>query len=214
MIHVERVYDPRGQTKARAPWWIGSGRAVLNGRPCPWMAVCVKSPRLKACDVGSVMTLRNGRSSSAGTSLSWTTHPRSGGRFRRHGCGAMLRYSTAPVATQQGERVRTRNIARQVAGKSPLPFLYHDRGTMVNLWPQHRRDLPGGSRFYAFPGLDVVAGRSYRQPHRLPQPLAGANQLGLGLLYGVGVGGGRRYGGLGIDLVRGGVGGGDHLTYE
>ena len=180
MIHVERVYDPRGQTKARASWWIGSGRAVLNGRPCPWMAGCVKSLRPKACDVGSVMTLRIGRRSSAGTSLSWTTHPRSGGRFRRHGYGAMLRYSTAPVATQQGEWV-ARNISRQVAGKSPLPFHCHDRGTMVNHWPQHRRDLPGRSRLYGFPGLDVVVGRSYRQPHRLPQPLAGAYQLGLGL---------------------------------
>ena len=38
----------------------------------------------------------------------------------------------APVAIQQGVAA-ARNLARQIEGKSALPFRYHDRGTMVTL---------------------------------------------------------------------------------
>ncbi|BAS26466.1 pyridine nucleotide-disulfide oxidoreductase [Limnochorda pilosa] len=38
----------------------------------------------------------------------------------------------APVAIQQGEHA-ARNIRRQIEGRKPLPFRYHDRGTMVTI---------------------------------------------------------------------------------
>jgi len=38
----------------------------------------------------------------------------------------------APVALQQGRAV-ARNLARQIAGKSPLLFQFRDRGTMVTI---------------------------------------------------------------------------------
>jgi NADH dehydrogenase len=38
----------------------------------------------------------------------------------------------APVATQQGV-MAAQNIGRQIAGQSPLPFQYHDRGSMVTI---------------------------------------------------------------------------------
>jgi NADH dehydrogenase len=41
----------------------------------------------------------------------------------------------APVAIQQGALV-AKNIARQLAGEDPLPFVYKDRGTMVTIGRQ------------------------------------------------------------------------------
>lgn len=38
----------------------------------------------------------------------------------------------APVAIQQGVAA-AQNIGRQIAGQTPLPFRYHDRGTMVTI---------------------------------------------------------------------------------
>jgi NADH dehydrogenase len=56
----------------------------------------------------------------------------------------------APVATQQGEWV-ARNIVRQVAGKPPLPFHYHDRGTMVTIGRNSAVTCLGGRVFTGFP---------------------------------------------------------------
>jgi len=56
----------------------------------------------------------------------------------------------APVAIQQGEWA-ARNIARQVAGQSPLPFRYRDRGTMVTIGRNSAVTCLAGRAFTGFP---------------------------------------------------------------
>lgn len=56
----------------------------------------------------------------------------------------------APVAIQQGE-MAARNIARQLAGKEPLPFHYKDPGTMVTIGRNSAIALVKGRAFIGFP---------------------------------------------------------------
>jgi NADH dehydrogenase len=55
-----------------------------------------------------------------------------------------------PVAIQQGESA-ARNIARQMAGQSPLPFHYQDRGTMVTIGRNAAVAHPFRRAFTGFP---------------------------------------------------------------
>jgi NADH dehydrogenase len=56
----------------------------------------------------------------------------------------------APVAIQQGE-MAAQNIARQLAGKQPLPFHYKDPGTMVTIGRNSAAALVKGRSFTGFP---------------------------------------------------------------
>ena len=56
----------------------------------------------------------------------------------------------APVATQQGEAA-ARNIIRQANGQAPLPFHYHDRGTMVTIGRNAAIAYVWGRAFAGFP---------------------------------------------------------------
>jgi len=56
---------------------------------------------------------------------------------------------TAPVAIQQGAAA-AQNIARQVARQLPLPFQYHDPGTMVTLGRNAAVVYLGGQTFTGF----------------------------------------------------------------
>ena len=56
----------------------------------------------------------------------------------------------APVAIQEGE-MAARNIARQLAGKQPLPFHYKDPGTMVTIGRNSAAALVKGRAFTGFP---------------------------------------------------------------
>ena len=56
----------------------------------------------------------------------------------------------APVATQQGEAAAC-NIIRQVNGQEPMPFHYHNRGTMVTIGRNAAIAYVGGHAFAGFP---------------------------------------------------------------
>ncbi|HEX7621060.1 MAG TPA: NAD(P)/FAD-dependent oxidoreductase [Anaerolineales bacterium] len=56
----------------------------------------------------------------------------------------------APVATQQGEAV-ARNIIRQTNGQEPVPFHYHNRGTMVTIGRNAAIAYIGGHAITGFP---------------------------------------------------------------
>ena len=56
----------------------------------------------------------------------------------------------APVATQQG-KVAGQNILRQLRGEQPLPFRYHDRGTMVTIGRNAAVAHVFGREFTGFP---------------------------------------------------------------
>jgi len=56
----------------------------------------------------------------------------------------------APVAIQQGTWA-ARNIARQAAGQPPLPFCYHDRGTMATIGRNSAVTYLAGREFTGFP---------------------------------------------------------------
>jgi NADH dehydrogenase len=56
----------------------------------------------------------------------------------------------APVATQQGEAT-ARNIIRQANGQAPVPFHYHDRGTMVTIGRNAAIAYVWGRAFAGFP---------------------------------------------------------------
>ncbi len=56
----------------------------------------------------------------------------------------------APVAIQQGTTA-AQNIRRQLAGQSPQPFRYHDRGTMATIGRNAAVATLGGRAFTGFP---------------------------------------------------------------
>ncbi|NIN66648.1 MAG: FAD-dependent oxidoreductase [Anaerolineae bacterium] len=56
----------------------------------------------------------------------------------------------AQVALQGGEAA-ARNIQRQLAGQEPLPFRYHDRGTMATIGRNHAAAYAFGRNFTGFP---------------------------------------------------------------
>jgi NADH dehydrogenase len=56
----------------------------------------------------------------------------------------------APVAIQQGTAA-ARNVLRQVDGLAPLPFCYHDRGTMVTIGRNAAVAVLGGRCFTGYP---------------------------------------------------------------
>ena len=56
----------------------------------------------------------------------------------------------APVAMQQGEAA-ARNIGRQIAGQAPVPFHYHDPGTMAVIGRNAAAVHLGGRAFTGFP---------------------------------------------------------------
>ena len=56
----------------------------------------------------------------------------------------------APVATQQGEAAAC-NIIRQINGQEPVPFHYHNRGTMVTIGRNSAIAYVGGHTFAGFP---------------------------------------------------------------
>jgi NADH dehydrogenase len=56
----------------------------------------------------------------------------------------------APVATQQGEAAAC-NIIRQINGQEPVPFHYHNRGTMVTIGRNAAIAYIGGHAFAGFP---------------------------------------------------------------
>lgn len=56
----------------------------------------------------------------------------------------------APVATQQGEAA-ARNIIRQADGREPVPFHYHNRGTMVTIGRNAAIAYIEGHAFAGFP---------------------------------------------------------------
>jgi len=56
----------------------------------------------------------------------------------------------APVATQQGQAA-ARNIIRQANGQAPLPFRYHNRGTMVTIGRNAAAAYVWGHAFAGFP---------------------------------------------------------------
>ena len=55
----------------------------------------------------------------------------------------------APVAIQQAE-VAAKNILRQIQGKNPMPFRYHDPGTMVTIGRNSAVVSLGGRSFVGF----------------------------------------------------------------
>ncbi len=55
----------------------------------------------------------------------------------------------APVAIQQGVAA-ARNIARQIAGQTPTPFRYHDRGTLATIGRNAAIADIGGHQFTGF----------------------------------------------------------------
>ncbi len=56
----------------------------------------------------------------------------------------------APVATQQGEAT-ARNIIRQANGQEPVPFRYHNRGTMATIGRNSAIAYIGGKAVTGFP---------------------------------------------------------------
>jgi NADH dehydrogenase len=56
----------------------------------------------------------------------------------------------APVAIQQG-RAAAQNIRRQISGLDPVPFRYHDRGTMATIGRNAAVVDLGGGAFTGFP---------------------------------------------------------------
>jgi NADH:quinone reductase (non-electrogenic) len=55
-----------------------------------------------------------------------------------------------PVATQQGETA-ARNVIRQASGQAPVPFHYHNRGSMVTIGRNAAIAFIGGYTFSGFP---------------------------------------------------------------
>ncbi len=51
----------------------------------------------------------------------------------------------------QGGATAARNIQRQLAGQEPLPFRYHDRGTMATIGRNHAAAYAFGRNFTGFP---------------------------------------------------------------
>lgn len=56
----------------------------------------------------------------------------------------------APVAIQQGT-ASAQNVLRQIDGRPPLPFRYHDRGTMVTVGRNAAVAILGGRCFTGYP---------------------------------------------------------------
>jgi NADH dehydrogenase len=66
-----------------------------------------------------------------------------------------------PMVAQVGIQTGTtagKNILRQIAGKSPLPFRYHDKGTLSVIGRNAAAAYIWGIAFYGFPAWLIWAG--------------------------------------------------------